>query len=362
MNRTSIFSSLLFLILMLTPAAAQKGAWSVQLASYQIQAEAETQTQWLQGKGQDAYIVKSTVAGQGIRYRVRIGRFASKAAAQSHGDKLKREGIIADYFAAPYESPLKPAPEKAAASAPAAPAKAAKTTPPVAQPVTPVATQAAASLSPSASTATSATSTRSGKVKPRLPTTKEASALPGKSAVSAVAASGRTTLPAGFKLYEDKEIGFSFHHPTAWSGSAWGRDELSAQNIDAGASFKSREDAAFLNAIWNKLEDASNDSRYDNTLLVDTILKSMGSGSDTQEIKEVSRKVEKSNDQIRTYLDLIAFFRDPNSTNTLNFNGKALITRCRNGILLLVVFYSADAPATTASKAQQIILSARAPG
>lgn len=353
---------MLSLLLAAGSASAQKGAWALQTASFTSQAEAEEKTRQMKRQGQDAYIVKSNVLGQGIRYRVRIGRFASKPDAQAYGDKLKREGIIADYYAAPFETPLRAAPASPAPAPPAIPAVNGKGgTPGNGTAVTPAATSSVASPPP-ATSAPASPGGRPGKVNVKQPSGRDAAAALGKSATSAAAAkTTKSVTIAGFQLYEDKEVGFAFQHPITWIGAAWSKAEISSQNIDAGASFKSREDAAFLNAIWNRLEAASDDTRYDNTLLVDTILKSMGSGGDTQKISEVSRKVEKSGTQIKTYLELMAFFRDPNSSGTLNFNGKALITRCQNGILLVVVFYSAEAPPATAAKAGQIIQSVRAP-
>lgn len=88
----------------------------------------------------------------------------------------------------------------------------------------------------------------------------------------------------------------------------------------------------------------------------------MGSGTETKTLNEISRRVENESGQIRTYLDLNALFHDPATSTTLNFLGKAVITRCQRGILLVVVFYSQDAPPAAATNAERIIRSVRAPG
>ncbi len=61
------------------------------------------------------------------------------------------------------------------------------------------------------------------------------------------------------------------------------------------------------------------------------------------------------------FLDLKAAFQTPGQTEPLDFMGKAVIIRASKGILLVVAFYSKDAPANSTTVAERIIGSVRAP-
>jgi hypothetical protein len=346
------------LLLLFSPALAQR-PFTTQLASFSSQPEAEELVSQLKARGLDAYWIKSNVPGSGIRYRVRVGRFASRAAAQASGEKLRQQGVTQEFYVTEYEAPPKPV----AAQPPATPADLTAENPPASRPrvsrlpaPAPAPAQAAASqrvvISPPATKKGSATSDPA------------AAAPPGnllKVGNLSAPSGARKPVNPGFLIFQDPAIGYSFEHPSYWTGAAWSEAEKQAQNVDGGASFKSREDAAFLNVIWNRLPDANDPKKYDNSLLVDTIVKSMGSGTDTQTLSELSRRVETEGSQIRTWLDLNALFRDPQTAATLNFLGKAVITRSRQGILLVVVFYSQDAPQSATSNAERIIRSVRIP-
>lgn len=384
-----LLSSLL-LLWSLSPAHAQSRPWTTQIASFSMQDEADGKVSELKAQGVAAYWIKSKVPGAGVRYRVRIGRFASRSAAQAQGEQLRKRGLAPDYFAAEYEAPPK--------------AAAAQATPPVKAETRPA--EIAAAVRPRIAT-TSAPVTVSKPVTVTPPVKKPASALPAPAKTPALVATKTPTpapvktpapvatktpppaptkapvrspevvgnpknskglvkpvnpVPPGFLTFEDSAVGYSFDYPNYWIGTAWTDAEKVSQNVDGGASFKSKDDAAFLNVIWNKLSGANDPQKYDNTLLVDTIIKSMGAGSDTQTLNERSRRVENEAGQIKIYIDLNALFRDPSSSTTLNFLGKALITRCQQGILLVVVFYSQDAPPVAATNADRIIRSVRPPG
>ncbi|HZS08843.1 MAG TPA: SPOR domain-containing protein [Blastocatellia bacterium] len=358
MRHARFLLSGILLLLSLSPAFAQS-SWTTQIASFSTQAEADSKVSGLKAQGLDAYWIKSNVPGAGVRYRVRVGRFPTRAAAQAKGEQLRKQGIAQDFFATSYETPPKPA---------------------ATEPMTPARTEtqtaaATAPVRPRAVTAPTPTPT------PATINQHIAIAPPNKGAASATAASTSLTMPGkakltrtpeltkpvkavnpGFAIFEDGSVGYAFEHPSYWTGAAWGDAEKVSQNVDGGASFKSREDAAFLNVIWNKLPGANDPQKYDNTLLVDTIVRSMGSGTETKTLNEISRRVENESGQIRTYLDLNALFHDPATSTTLNFLGKAVITRCQRGILLVVVFYSQDAPPAAATNAERIIRSVRAPG
>jgi cell division septation protein DedD len=67
------------------PAASSASAklrYTVQTASYQERSMAEDEVKRLKKRGFAAFIVSSEIAGKGVRHRVRIGRFANRAAAE----------------------------------------------------------------------------------------------------------------------------------------------------------------------------------------------------------------------------------------------------------------------------------------
>ncbi|MFN0122751.1 MAG: SPOR domain-containing protein [Blastocatellia bacterium] len=401
----TIALSLLLTIPVAVPVLAQQ-AYTTQIASFSNEAEADAKVAALKEKGVDAYWVTSKVPGAGVRYRVRTGRFASLAQARANGERLKKNGAIEDFFGDVYITPPKSAASTPASAPKPEPKAEPKSEPKPAPPAPPTQTKVAAATVPGeGASVRPRTTTPPGNetavvappvVKPtpapKMPVTKPVAPTPTPSPVTkpdagkgTIADAKTKNIPAtgsvatgkasrdtmmkqagmvipGFKSFRDATIGYSLEHPSYWTGAAWGDAERMAQNVDGGASFKSREDAAFLNIIWNKLPGANDPKKYDNTLLVDTIVKSMGSGAETQSLNELSRRVENLEGQIRTFVDLNALFRDPNTSATLNFLGKAVITRCQEGILLVVVFYSQDGPTAAATNAERIIQSVRAPG
>jgi hypothetical protein len=324
--------------------------FTTQIAALSSQAEAETKVEELKFQGFEGYWIKSTVPGAGVRYRVRVGRFSTRAAAQACGEKLRKQGLAQDYFVTEYEAPPK-------AAAP----KAAPTTAPAPPPVENEAALRPRITAPAAATVSQRVAINPPVTKPGTPVTPPTKADPGKGGKATALTRASKPVNPGFVIFSDPAVGYSLEHPNYWSGAVWGEAEKSGQNVDAGASFKSREDAAFLNVIWNKLPGASDPKKYDNKPLVDMIVKSMGSGEDTQSLNELSRRVEDEGSQIRTYLELNALFRDPNSATPLNFLGKAVIARCQQGILLVVVFYSQDAPTIAGVNADRIVRSVRPP-
>ena len=87
---------------------AQAGQYTVQLDSMAAQEAAESKVQQLKAQGQNAYWLKSNIPGQGIRYRVRVGRFPNRVAAQNFGARLKQQGLTADFFVALFEGSSSP--------------------------------------------------------------------------------------------------------------------------------------------------------------------------------------------------------------------------------------------------------------
>ncbi len=163
-----------------------------------------------------------------------------------------------------------------------------------------------------------------------------------------------------FQRFEERTFGYSFEHPNYWNGGRLNQDELQSQRIDAGAVFRSQEDVAFMNAIWNSLKNA-NSPAYDNNLIVDLVIKSLSSGTGLQGLSEISRRMVQEGDQIKTFVDLRTLFRQPRANSPLEFQGKAVIIRANTGILLVVTFYSKEGAPTMVAAAERIISSARVP-
>jgi hypothetical protein len=226
----------------------------------------------------------------GTRYRVRIGRLASKAAAQQNGERLRSRGVTREFFIAEYLPPT----ETTATATVAAPATETKTA--------------------SARAATN----------------------PGDGV---------------FRAFRDKAIGYSFAHPGDWRGAAWSDAESLAQNADAGASFTSERDHASLRAVWTRIPDANDPTKYDTNALVDQVLKNVAPATSVQRLRELSRTTETEGNDFKTYVDLDVLARDPSTAGMLSFLCKAVIVRSQQGVLLLAVFYPADASASVAASA-----------
>lgn len=73
------------------PEPLADSPWSLQMASYQDRAEAERFAAGLRDKGYAPYVVSADVAGKGTWYRVKVGRFSTKEAANRYLADFKRE-------------------------------------------------------------------------------------------------------------------------------------------------------------------------------------------------------------------------------------------------------------------------------
>lgn len=315
----------LLCLVSLSPLSAQSGRYTIQIEAAPTQAEAEEKVGQLKARGLEAYWLQSDVPGTGVRYRVRIGRFATIPAAQAYGEQLRRQGLAPDFFVIRYEQP--PAP-------------------------------AAINHTPN--------STSSATPKPTLPAPMKEALRPSTPlAESKPTPAPKTTTetkptPPGYVRFEDKTVGYSFAHPSYWTGGALGNAEGQMQPSDAGAVFKSSEDAAFLTAIWNRVEGA-NRQTLDNDLIAGLILKSMGASPGTQSLTETSRRVTTEGKQIKTFIELRATFRESRSAVPLDFFGQAVIIRTHQGILLVAAFYAKDGPPHAAQIAERIVQSACVP-
>ncbi|HMV47107.1 MAG TPA: SPOR domain-containing protein [Blastocatellia bacterium] len=322
--------TLLFLLLSLTTfTIAQSVPYTVQLEAAQTQTEADQKVAQLKAKGIEAYILKSVVAKKGTFYRIRVGMFPNANEARKFGASLKQQGLVPDFFIAPFERAT-----EEVASTPKNYSRSASTT--------------NVQLPAGASTAKEA-------AKPTIKTDPPTKIAPAESTVAPPST-------INFARFQDPQSGFSFEYPNYWNGNSLSADDAKSQRINAGALFKSSEDAAFLNAIWNEL-DKANSPTNDNDLIVDVILKSMKSGDGTQTMEEVGRKVieDKEKAQFKTFLDLRATFQTPGQETPLEFLGKAVIIRAGKGILLVATFYSKNSSANVGGIAEKIIASVKAP-
>lgn len=364
------FSILLFSAIFV---AAQAGKFTVQIVAAPSQTEADATVKELKAKGIEAYIVKSLIPGKGTFYRVRAGLFSNASDARKYGETLKQQGLVPDFFIAPYERPTpvasasqpdateptvsskptaKPAGnpadkpisksnEKAAIAEPAT-KEPEKTSPPVTEPpkTTPTVKE------PAKETATNSA--------PKTSTGKEPAAIP-------VASSAVSPAPkVNFTQFKDSQVGFTFDYPAYWAVNPLTSNAAQAQRVNAGAYFESVDDNAFMNVIWNELEKANNPAN-NNDLIIDVILTSMKSGKETQSMEVISRRVEEVKGQIKTYMELRAKFVLAGQASPLEFLGKALIVRANKGILLVAMFYSKDAPAQVPGLAERVIASVKTP-
>ncbi len=326
--------------------AAQGIQYTVQIEATPDQVVAEERVGQLKAQGLEAYWIKSNVPGKGVFFRVRIGRFATKAAARQYGERLRQQGRITDYFVVEYEAPAQSSPQTA-------PVKPQSSLPfkPILTP-NPKETRIA-STKPEPKSAEAASPTQAVASPPSL------KPLPSPSRIEA---EPRLSAPvSGYVRYLDKVVGYSFDHPASWTGGPISAEEAQKQSIDAGATFLSKEDAAFINVIWNNVPEANNPEKYNNDLLVTQVVESMGSGAETQRLKETRRQVLTEGDQIKTFLDLEASFRNATTSEVMDFGGKAVIIRASKGMLLVVVFYFKNGSPNAPLLAETIVRSARAP-
>jgi cell division septation protein DedD len=389
--RPLIFTTVFTLAAWPALVQAQRGQFTVQIESVQSQAVAESVVQQLKARGLEAYWVKSNIAGIGLRYRVRVGQFPTRTAAKLHGARLQQRGVITDFFVAEYELPAPAAEVKQRPGAPAeAVAKPAQPLPPSAATPRPQRAEPTDTASPKPTPAPKPrltsppsnplpfdrlrrprdavavvpTSSSHERLAPRASpggegkATEEDARQAETSAAAATAAAA--TAVTEFLRYRDVAYGYSFDYPRHWDGGKLSDDELQAQRIDAGVIFRSKRDAAFMNAVWNRLKGANSQS-YDNNQIVDLVVKSLGSGAGFQGLTETARRVVSEGDQVNTFVDLKTVLSQTNAPAPLEFLGKAVIIRSPEGILLVVTFYSKNSPPEIAESAARIVSSARAP-
>jgi SPOR domain len=347
-----LFSTALVLILF-GLAGAQAASYTVQFAAAPTREEAEEKVQELKAKNVIAYIVKGSVPGRGVFYRVRAGIFSNQNDAKKFGSSLQQRGVVSEYFITAYE---KPADETAASAAPKG------------APLVKVASKTNQAVSnnppgnnpPVNSSAASSVSVTGAPINPAPnPATNPAPNSANNPGLNPSVAGVPVATPSGFLKYQDPKTGFSFDYPNYWMGQPLSDKEASEQRMSAGAVFTSQRDAAFLYTVWNELDKANNPAN-ENDLIVEIILRSMSSGNGTK-LEETARRVEARNGLIKTYLDFKAAFQTQGQSAPLDFLGKAVIVRASRGIMLVVTFYSKDSPPNAEIAADMIIASVRPP-
>ncbi|MCI0663595.1 MAG: SPOR domain-containing protein [Acidobacteria bacterium] len=346
-------NSLLVLFLFTGFAAAQANQYTVQLVAFPALETAQDRVRELKAQGLDAYIIRSEVAGKGTFFRVRVGKFPNQNEARKYGASLQTRGVVPQYFIASYEPPQEDFTiTRGANLAGAQPTNplTQPTNPPFRaepQPTTPVTVENASKGTPAASGNPSGPGVNSF-----VP------AGTGANLTSSPAAPIPTSV--SFLRFQDLSVGYSFERPQYWEGGALDPKDAQDQKSNAGSLFKSYQDSAFINAIWNSL-DKANSEVNDNDLIVEVILRSMEASDGTQQMTETSRRVVSEGAFIKTYLDLKATFKNQGQEAPLDFLAKAVIVRANKGILLVVTFFSKNGPPYVPSIADRIIASVKAP-
>jgi len=92
-------------------ALAQGRSFTIQVESAISEAEARSSVARLRAQGLEAYWVKTTISGIGVRYRVRIGRYQNQAQAKAKADQLLGDGAIKEFIVTVYDAPPSDPPE-----------------------------------------------------------------------------------------------------------------------------------------------------------------------------------------------------------------------------------------------------------
>jgi cell division septation protein DedD len=77
---------------------APAGLWSVQVAAFKTQAQADALQRQLKKAGFDVYVASAPASDGQTNYRVRIGAFKSKLEAQRMADRLRGERSVAAFI------------------------------------------------------------------------------------------------------------------------------------------------------------------------------------------------------------------------------------------------------------------------
>jgi SPOR domain len=347
-------NSLLVLFLLTGFAAAQATQYTVQLEALPLLEKAQERVIQLKAQGLEAYIVKSQVTGKGIFFRVRVGKFPNQNEARKYGASLQNRGVVPGYFIAAYETPQEDFTTRSPNLVGAQPGG------PTIPPTNPQPNVEQPTTNPPVTVENAVKDTQRVVGNPVGPGVK--SLVPGGASTNFSTTASAAPIPnsVSFLKFQDTMVGYSFERPQYWEGGALDPRDAQEQKSNAGSLFKSYQDSAFINAIWNSL-DKANSPENDNDLIVEVILRNMEASDGTQQISEISRRVVSEGAFIKTYLDLKATFKNQGMEAPLDFLAKAVIVRANRGILLVVTFYSKNGPPYVPSIAERIIASVKAP-
>lgn len=81
------------------PAVAEQTRYTIQMGAYRTRAQADALLQRLAAAGHAAYVVDGEGPG-GVRYRVRVGTFATREAAQEAAARVAREQSLTAFVTA----------------------------------------------------------------------------------------------------------------------------------------------------------------------------------------------------------------------------------------------------------------------
>ena len=79
-------------------ATPSNGNLTIQVASFNDQAQANERVNWLRSKGAEARAVKVEIPNKGTWYRVQIGGFKSREEANGYATQLRSKGILQDFI------------------------------------------------------------------------------------------------------------------------------------------------------------------------------------------------------------------------------------------------------------------------
>ncbi len=82
------------------PAAApvNRGNLTIQIGSFNDQAQANERAARLKSAGADARVVRADIPGKGTWYRVQVGGFATREEAMSYGNQLRAKNLAQDFI------------------------------------------------------------------------------------------------------------------------------------------------------------------------------------------------------------------------------------------------------------------------
>ena len=63
------------------------------MSAFRTDGEAQSYTRLLQAKGHKPHVISATIPNQGTWYRVNVGKFSSREAAEVYAQRLARDNI-----------------------------------------------------------------------------------------------------------------------------------------------------------------------------------------------------------------------------------------------------------------------------